>query len=119
MRALQLQAVSHGLWATALCGLALGLVLLPQRVLQRRQLQGVISLQLAADGGLHLWNQPITSSELARLLTAPNLRSRAVRLRIVPNPHTPWGDVRRLLDQLDPLPVSLELQLPAPHPSAG
>jgi hypothetical protein len=119
VRALQLQAFSHALLATALCGLALGLVLLPQRVLQRPQLQGVISLHLAADGGLRLWNQPITSGELERLLTAPSLRRRAVRLRIVPNPDTPWGDVRRLLDQLDPLPLSLELQLPAPLTPAG
>jgi hypothetical protein len=114
VRALQLQAVAHGLLATALCGFALGLVLLPQRLLQRPQRQGVINLHLAADGGLRLWNQPIASGELERLLTAPSLRRRAVRLRIVPNPNTPWGDVRRLLDQLDPLPLSLELQLPAP-----
>lgn len=119
MKALQLQAVAHGLLATALCGLALGLVLLPQRWLQRPQVQGVISLHLAADGGLRLWNQPIASGELQRLLSSPGLRRRAVRLRIVPDTDTPWGDVRRLLNQLDPLPLSLELQLPAPSPSAG
>ena len=114
MRALQLQALAHGVLATALCGLALGLVLIPQRFLQRPQAQGVISLHLAADGDLRLWNQPIASGELQRLLTAPRLRRRAVRLRIVPDPDTPWGDVRRLLDQLDPLPLTFELQLPAP-----
>ncbi len=119
MRALQLQALAHGVLATALCGLALGLVLLPQRWLQRSQAQGVISLHLAADGGLRLWNQPMASSEIQRLLMAPSLRGRAVRLRIVPDPDTPWGDVRRLLNQLAPLPLSLELQLPAPPSPAG
>lgn len=119
MRALQLQAVAHGVLATVLCGLAMGLLLLPQRWLQRPQSQGVISLHLAADGGLRLWNQPIAPGQLQRLLTAPNLRRPAVRLRIVPDPDTPWGDVRRLLNQLDPLPLTLELQLPALSPPAG
>ncbi|MEX0587833.1 MAG: hypothetical protein WD136_01120 [Cyanobium sp.] len=119
MRAQQLQAVAHGALATALCGLAMGLLLLPQRLLQRPQAQGVVSLHLAADGGLRLWNQPIASGELKRLLAAPSLRRRMLRLRIVPDPDTPWGDVRRLFDQLTPLPLSLELQLPAPPPSSG
>jgi hypothetical protein len=118
VRALHVQAVAHGLLGSALCGLALGLLLLPQRWLQRPQAQGVISLHLAADGGLRLWNQPIASGELQRLLALPSLRRRAVRLRIVPDPDTPWGDVRRLLSQLDPLPLSLELQLPAPSTPA-
>jgi hypothetical protein len=61
----------------------------------------------------------MASSEIQRLLMAPSLRGRAVRLRIVPDPDTPWGDVRRLLNQLAPLPLSLELQLPAPPSPAG
>lgn len=114
-----LQPFSHAVLATALCGLAMGLLLLPQVRLQRPMAQGVISIHLAADGGLRLWNQPIAAAELRRLLAAPVLRSRANRLRIVPDPDTPWGDVRRLLSQLDSLPLTLEIQLPAPPPKAG
>ena len=68
-RPLLLQALSHGLLATALCGLALGLVLLPQqRRLQRSLAEGVISLNVAADGQLRLLNQPIAAAELPGLL---------------------------------------------------
>ena len=118
-RAWLLQPFSHALLATALCALSLGLMLLPQVRLQRPLAQGVISLHLAADGGLRLWNQPIAAAELRRLLAAPALRSMANRLLIVPDPDTPWGDVRRLLSQLDSLPLHLEIQLPAPTPKAG
>lgn len=118
-RLLLLQALAQGVLATALCGLALGLLLLPQRRLQRPLAQGVIRVHLAADGGLRLWNQPVASSELLRLLNAPTLQRRAMRLRVVPDPDTPWGDVRRLFTQLEPLPLILELQLPATPRSAG
>jgi hypothetical protein len=97
----------------------LAVLLLPQRWQQRPMAQGVVSVHLAADGRLRLWNQPVASAELVRLLATPELRRRLVRLRIVPDPDTPWGDVRRLLTQLDSLPLSLELQLPAPAQSAG
>lgn len=114
-----LPALGHGLLATALCGVGLAVLLLPQRWQQRPMAQGVVSVHLAADGRLRLWNQPVASAELVRLLATPELRRRLVRLRIVPDPDTPWGDVRRLLNQLDSLPLSLELQLPAPAQSAG
>ena len=61
-----LQPFSHAVLATALCGLAMGLLLLPQVRLQRPMAQGVISIHLAADGGLRLWNQPIAAAELRR-----------------------------------------------------
>ena len=118
-RPLLLQALGQVLLATTLCGLAFGLLVLPQRRLQRPLEQGVISLHLAADGALRLWNQPVAPAELQRLLATPALRRRALRLRVVPDPGTPWGDVHRLLRQLDPLPQSLELQLPATPPAAG
>lgn len=118
-RPLLLQALAHGVLATALCGLGLGLLLLPQRRFQRPLAQGVIHVHLASDGGLRLLNQPLASAELLRLLNAPNLQRRAVRLRVVPDPDTPWGDVRHLLTQLEPLPFTLELQLPATPRSAG
>lgn len=114
-----LPALGHGLLATALCGVGLAVLLLPQRWQQRPMAQGVVSVHLAADGRLRLWNQPVASAELVRRLATPELRRRLVRLRIVPDPDTPWGDVRRLLTQLDSLPLSLELQLPAPAQSPG
>ena len=119
-RPLLLQALAHGLLATALCGLALGLVLLPQqRRLQRSLAEGVISLNVAADGPLRLLNQPIAAAELPGLLAEQVRRSRPVRLRLVPDPDTPWAEVRRLLSQLDSLPLFLEIQLPAPAAAAG
>ena len=114
-----LPALGYGLLATALCGLGLAVLLLPQRWQQRPMAQGVVSVHLAADGRLTLWNQPVASAELLRRLASPSVRRRLVRLRIVPDPHTPWGDVRRLLTQLDSLPLPLELQLPASPPPAG
>jgi hypothetical protein len=118
-RLLLLQALAHGFLATVLCGFAVGLLLLPQRQVQRPLSQGVISLHVAADGGLRLWNQPVASAELLSLLQAPAARRPAMRLRVVPDPDTPWGDVRRLLTQLESLPLSLEIQLPATPRSAG
>lgn len=118
-RLLLLQALAHGVLATALCGFALGLLLLPQQRLQRPLSQGVITVHLAADGGLRLWNQPVASAQLLGLLRTPSLRRRVMRLRVVPDPDTPWGDVHRLLSQLEPLPLSLELQLPATPRPAG
>jgi hypothetical protein len=111
--------LGHGLLATALCGVGLAVLLLPQRWQQRPMVQGVVSVHLAADGRLTLWNQPVASAELLRRLASPSVRRRLVRLRIVPDPDTPWGDVRRLLTQLDSLPLPLELQLPASPPPAG
>ena len=111
--------MGHGLLATALCGVGLAVLLLPQRLQQQPMAQGVVSVHLAADGRLRLWNQPVASAELVRLLATPSVRRRLVRLRIVPDPDTPWGEVRRLLSQLDSLPLPLELQLPAAPPPAG
>ncbi|MEB3327128.1 MAG: hypothetical protein VKI39_05405 [Synechococcus sp.] len=119
-RALLITSLVHGLLATALCGLALGLLLLPQqRRLQSSLAEGVISLNLAADGQLRLLNQPIAAAELPGLLTDHLRRRRLARLRLVPDPDTPWGEVRRLLSQLESLPLSLEIQLPGPSPAAG
>lgn len=112
-------ALGHGLLATALCGVGLAVLLLPQRLQQQPMAQGVVSVHMAADGRLRLWNQPVASAELMRLLATPSVRRRLVRLRIVPDPDTPWGEVRRLLSQLDSLPLPLELQLPAAPPPAG
>ena len=59
------------------------------------------------------------AAELPGLLAEQVRRSRPVRLRLVPDPDTPWAEVRRLLSQLDSLPLFLEIQLPAPAAAAG
>lgn len=119
-RPLLVQALIQALLATALCGIALGLLLLPQqRRLQGSLAGGVISIHLAADGQLRLLNQPIAAAALPGLLARHARQRRPARLRIVPDPDTPWGDVRRLISQLESLPRRLEIQLPAIASPAG
>lgn len=102
----------------SLCGLAAGLLLLPQRLLQRPMAEGVIAVQLEPDGGLRLWQQPITPAALSRFLAAAARRQPPPRLRLVPDPQLPWGEVRQALALFDRGALSVELQLPAParHP---
>lgn len=118
-RALLLQAFGQMGLATALCGLAFGLLLLPQRLLQRPFGDGVVTLLHAPDGTLRLLNQPVTAAELRSLLAAAAMRRRVAVVRLVPDPATPWAEVRRLLSQLEPLPIPLELQLPTAPVGAG
>jgi hypothetical protein len=98
--------------ATALCGFALGLLLLPQRLLQQPLHQGVLTLHVGADEGLWLWHQPIKHSELEPFLRAAADRRPGIRLRVVPDPELPWGTLQNLLQQLQQGPLPLELQLP-------
>ncbi len=118
-RPLLVQALIQALLATALCGIALGLLLPQQRRLQASLAGGVISIHLAADGQLRLLNQPIAAAALPGLLARHARQRRPARLRIVPDPDTPWGDVRRLISQLESLPHPLEIQLPALASPAG
>jgi len=98
----------------ALCGLAAALLLLPQHLLQRPAAEGVIAVQLEPGGGLRLWHQPITPESLMRLLAAASRRQPPPRLRLVPDPRLPWGELRRALATYDRGTLPLELQLPAP-----
>lgn len=109
-----LQALACGGLATALCALASGLLLLPQRLAQRPLAQGVIAVQLAPDGGLRLWHQPISPGQLRSILAVAAQRRPPPRLRLVPDPRLPWGEVRRALALFHREPLSLELQLPPP-----
>ena len=101
--------------ATALCGLALGLLLLPQRLLQQPLHQGVVTLHLGADSQLRLWHQPVSRHELTLFLQAVAKRRPGSRLRVVPDPQVSWGALHDLLRQLEEGPLPLELQLPAPR----
>ena len=99
--------------ATALCGLTLGLLLLPQQLLQQPLHQGVVTLHLGPGNQLRLWHQPVSRRELSPFLQAAARRRPGSRLRVVPDPQVSWGDLQDLLRQLEggPLPP-LELQLP-------
>ena len=100
--------------ATALCGLGLGLLLLPQRLLQRPLQQGVVSLHLEPSGSLRLYNQPLPAADLADVLAT--VRNRGARLRLIPDPDTPWATVQRQALLLERAALPLELQLPATAP---
>ena len=98
--------------AVALCGLAAGLLLLPQRVLQRPLAEGVITVHLEPGGALRLWHQPTTPEALATVLAAAARRRPPPPLRLVPDPQLPWAEVRSALVRFHDGSLPLELQLP-------
>ena len=103
--------------AVALCGLAAGVLLIPQRLAQRPMAHGVIAVHLEPGGGLRLWHQPITASALGGVLAAAARRQPPPTLRLVPDPQVPWVEVRQALVLFHRGTLPLELQLPVP--SAG
>jgi biopolymer transport protein ExbD len=106
-------ALAYGGCGVTVAGLALALLLLPQQLALRSMQQGVIQLNVLADGSLRLWNQPVSEGQLQALLRRASTRPGWQRLRLVPDPGAPWGQVLRLIDQLDDRGLPLELQLPA------
>lgn len=108
-------------WALAFCGsslcmalLATAAVLLPQWQQQLTARQGVISLNLVADGSLRLWNRPIASTALPDLLRRAEQLDSATRIRLVVAPQVPWGVVQDLLPRLNSSSLHVDLELPAP-----
>lgn len=101
--------------AVSLCGLAAGVLLLPQRLLQRPLAQGVIAVHLEPGGRLRLWHQPITPEALSTFLAAAARKQPPPHLRLVPDPQVPWAEVRRsvLLFHRGALPLELQLPVPA------
>jgi hypothetical protein len=101
-------------------GFALALLLLPQRLLQRPLAEGVIALHIEPQGRLRVWNQPISPAALKALLAAA-ARKPGTKLRLVPSPQTPWGEVSRLaaLFERGDLPLELQLPVPASGPGTG
>lgn len=106
------------LFAPALVGTALALVLLalvtvPQRRAQRPAAAGVLALHLLRDGGLRAWNRRLGEAELATLLRrAAGRAGPRPRLRLIPHPSLPWGVVRERVERLERVGLPLELQLP-------
>jgi hypothetical protein len=109
-------AIGWGATALSLCGFGAGLLLLPQRLLQRPLAAGVIAVHLEPGGQLRLWQKPTAAAELEGVLEAAGRRRSPPRLRLVPDPRVPWGEVRQALVTLDRGVLPVELQLPAPQP---
>ncbi|MCP9901676.1 hypothetical protein KBZ12_14775 [Cyanobium sp. Cruz CV13-4-11] len=107
-----LDALALGAMATGLALLTLALILVPQRLAQRPASQGIVSLHLAADGQVRLWNQPVPSGQLVGVLQRLNAGPGRPTLRLVPDRDVPWGLVQRLMGQLGRSELPLELQLP-------
>ncbi|MDM7954011.1 MAG: hypothetical protein QUV07_12460 [Cyanobium sp. CZS 25K] len=107
-----LDALTLGAMATGLALLTLALGLVPQRLAQRPASQGIVSLRLAADGQLRLWNQPVAADQLIPVLSRIETGSARPTVRVVPDADVPWGSVRQLMDRLSATDLPLELQLP-------
>lgn len=113
-----LTAIGLGLLSTMAAGMTLLAILVSQIVAQRPAGQGVLVFHLGKEGELRLWNQPIRPQDVPDLLERARLRANtAPRLvvRLVPDPHVPWGVVNGMLSRLRP-PASgdswiLQLQL--------
>ena len=107
-----LLALGHGLLATGLAGVSLGMLLLAQRLVQRPLEQAVVSLHVGSGAQLRLWHRPIERRELAPFLRATARRHPGSRLRVIPDPQVQWGELRGLLRDLQGGPLPLDLQLP-------
>jgi biopolymer transport protein ExbD len=101
-----------GMAGTGLALLTLGLLLVPQRLAQRPASQGIVSLHLARDGQLRLWNQPIAAGRLLPVLSSFETAAARPTLRLVLDGDVPWGSVQRLVERLSRTGLTLELQLP-------
>ncbi|MCP9932082.1 hypothetical protein KBY82_14970 [Cyanobium sp. AMD-g] len=107
-----LDVLALGTMATGLALLSLALILVPQRLAQRPASQGIVSLRLAADGQLRLWNQPVPRGQLIPVLQRLEAGPGSPTLRLVPDRDVPWGVVQGLMGQLGRSDLPLELQLP-------
>ncbi len=102
--------------ASSLCValLATAALVLPQWQRQLPARQGLISLHLAADGSLRLWNRPIAATALPALLRRAERLDSSTRVRLVVAPQVPWGVVQDLLPRLDSSTLHVDLELPLP-----
>ena len=107
-----LEALAVGAVTTGLALLTLALILVPQRLAQRPASEGIVSLRLAANGQMRLWNQPIPNGELIGVLQRLEAGKDRPTLRLVPDRDVPWGAVQQLMGRLGRTDLPLELQLP-------
>jgi hypothetical protein len=106
--------LAYGALSTALALFAVGLLLIPQRLAQRPAHAGVVALHLAPDGGLRLWNRPISGPQLPQVLRDAGRLDRRTRIRLIPDPSTPWGVVQSVLPLLEISALPFEVELPRP-----
>ena len=118
LASLPLASLATALLGLSVGGFALSLLLLPQRLLQRPLAEGVIALHIEPQGRLRVWNQPISPAALKALL-ASAARKPGTKLRLVPSPQTPWGEVSRLATHFKRGDLPIELQLPVPTSGPG
>jgi hypothetical protein len=106
--------LAYGALATALALFTMGLLLVPQLLAQRPAHAGVVALHLAPDGGLRLWNRPISGQQLPQVLRDAGRLNPQARIRLIPDPSTPWGVVQSVLPLLEISALPFEVQLPGP-----
>lgn len=99
-------AVSQLLLATAL-------IVLPQWRAQQSASQGIVTLFVASDSSIRLWNRPIDPAVVPGLMRRAEQLNAGSRVRVVLAPGVPWGVVQDLVSLLDETALDVELQLPA------
>lgn len=104
--------LAYGGLAAALALFAMGLLVVPQLLAQRPAHAGVVALHLAPDGALRLWNRPISTQQLPQVLRGAGRLDARARLRLIPDPATPWGVVQSVLPLLEISGLPFEVQLP-------
>jgi len=109
-------SVSAALIAVSTLLLTTALIVLPQWNAQRSARQGFVTLFVAGDGSLRLWNRPISSVQIPGLLRRAERLSSDTRIRVVLSPEVAWGEIQDLVSLLDSTTLDVELQLP---PTAG
>lgn len=107
-----LDLLALGALSLFLAAALVALLLVPQRLAQRPARAGVITLLLAADGSLRLWNRPVTPQELAAVLRRAASREPPPVVRLIPDPALRWASLRQVVSRLEQTPLELELQLP-------
>lgn len=107
-----IDAWALGAMGAGLALLTLALLLVPQRLAQRPASQGIVSLRMARDGQLRLWNQSIPAGQLITVLKSVEASADRPTVRLVPDPDVPWDSVQQLVGRLSRTGLPLELQLP-------
>ena len=89
------------------------LIVLPQWRAQTSARRGFVTLFVANDGSLRLWNRPINATQVPGLLRRAERLSSDTRIRVVLSPGVAWGEVQDLVSLLDSTTLDVELQLPS------
>ena len=106
-------------WSVAACLVSVttvllttALIVLPQWRAQSSARLGFVTLFVARDGSLRLWNRPINAVQVPGLLQRAERLSSETRIRVVLAPGVAWGEVQDLVSLLNETTLDVELQLP-------